>query len=88
MKFAAESIDERFVTLTREQAARALGISTDTLDALHARDEGPPRFRASPRRWAYPAGGVQALATAARRRCVTRARPTHPPMVRRAGEAA
>jgi predicted DNA-binding transcriptional regulator AlpA len=55
MKFATESIDEQFATLTREQAARALGISTDTLDALHARDEGPPRFRASPRRWAYPA---------------------------------
>jgi predicted DNA-binding transcriptional regulator AlpA len=55
MKFAVESIDERFATLTREQAARALGISTDTLDALHNRGEGPPRFRASPRRWAYPA---------------------------------
>jgi len=55
MKFAVESIDERLATLTREQAARALGISVDTLDALHARDEGPPRFRASPRRWAYPA---------------------------------
>ena len=55
MKFAVENIDQQFATLSREQAARALGISTDTLDALHARDEGPPRFRASPRRWAYPA---------------------------------
>jgi predicted DNA-binding transcriptional regulator AlpA len=55
MRFAAESINYDLATLTREQAARALGISTDTLDALHARGEGPPRFRASPRRWAYPA---------------------------------
>lgn len=55
MRFAAESIHSDLVTLTRKQAARALGISTDTLDALHVRGEGPPRFRASPRRWAYPA---------------------------------
>ena len=55
MKFAAEHIDERYLSLTREQVARALGICEDTLDALHARGEGPPRFRASPRRWAYPA---------------------------------
>ena len=54
MKFAAEHIDERYAAISREQAARALGISVDTLDALHARNEGPPRFRASPRRWAYP----------------------------------
>jgi predicted DNA-binding transcriptional regulator AlpA len=54
MKFAVEAIDERYAALTREQAARALGISTDTLDELHHRGEGPPRFRASPRRWAYP----------------------------------
>jgi predicted DNA-binding transcriptional regulator AlpA len=55
MRFAAETIHDDLATLTREQAARALGISLDTLDALHARNEGPPRFRASPRRWAYPA---------------------------------
>jgi predicted DNA-binding transcriptional regulator AlpA len=55
MRFTAETINDDLATLTREQAARALGISTDTLDALHARNEGPPRFRASPRRWAYPA---------------------------------
>jgi predicted DNA-binding transcriptional regulator AlpA len=55
MRFAAETINDDLATLTREQAARALGISLDTLDALHARNEGPPRFRASPRRWAYPA---------------------------------
>jgi predicted DNA-binding transcriptional regulator AlpA len=55
MKFAAESLNDDLATLTREQVARALGIGTDTLDAMHARNEGPPRFRASPRRWAYPA---------------------------------
>jgi predicted DNA-binding transcriptional regulator AlpA len=55
MKFAPENIDERYLTLTREQVARALGVSTDTLDALHRRGEAPPRFRSSPRRWAYPA---------------------------------
>ena len=55
MKFAVEQIDERYASLTREQVARALGICVDTLDALHRRNEGPPRFRASPRRWAYPA---------------------------------
>ena len=55
MKFAVEALDERYAALSREQVARALGISVDTLDALHSRGEGPPRFRASPRRWAYPA---------------------------------
>jgi predicted DNA-binding transcriptional regulator AlpA len=55
MKFAVETIDERYAALTREQVARALGICVDTLDAMHSRGEGPPRFRASPRRWAYPA---------------------------------
>jgi hypothetical protein len=55
MKFAVEEINERYLSLTREQVARALGVCVDTLDALHAKGEGPPRFRASPRRWAYPA---------------------------------
>jgi predicted DNA-binding transcriptional regulator AlpA len=55
MKFAVEDIDQRYAALTRDQVARALGIHPDTLDALHKRGEGPPRFRASPRRWAYPA---------------------------------
>jgi hypothetical protein len=55
MKFQVEEISERYAALTREQVARALGIHTDTLEALHRRGEGPPRFRASPRRWAYPA---------------------------------
>lgn len=59
MRFAAEAIKDDLATLTREQAARALSISTDTLDALHARGEGPPRFRASPRRWAYPAAAFK-----------------------------
>jgi hypothetical protein len=55
MRFSAESLDEDLATLTREQVARALNITTDTLDKLHAQGAGPPRFRASPRRWAYPA---------------------------------
>jgi predicted DNA-binding transcriptional regulator AlpA len=55
MKFAVAEINERYLSLTREQVARALGVCVDTLDALHRRGEGPPRFRASPRRWAYPA---------------------------------
>jgi predicted DNA-binding transcriptional regulator AlpA len=55
MKIAAEKIDEVYAHFSREQVARALGISIDTLDKLHDRKEGPPRFRASPRRWAYPA---------------------------------
>jgi hypothetical protein len=55
MKFAVEEINERYVSLTREQVARALGICTDTLDAMHRRNEGPPRFRSSPKRWSYPA---------------------------------
>jgi hypothetical protein len=40
MRFAAETINDDLATLTREQAARALGISLDTLDALHARKRG------------------------------------------------
>jgi hypothetical protein len=55
VKFAVEDISERYLTLSREQVARCLQISTDALDALHERSEGPPRFRQSPRRWAYPA---------------------------------
>jgi len=42
------------VLLSRSQVAQALGISLDSLDRLHARGEGPPRFRTSPRRWGYP----------------------------------
>ncbi len=55
MKLAVENIGDEYLSLTREQVARALGVSVDTLDYLHRRGEGPPRFRASPRRWAYPA---------------------------------
>jgi predicted DNA-binding transcriptional regulator AlpA len=56
VKIIPEHIDESVAALSREQIARALGISLDTLDKMHARGEGPPRFRASPRRWAYPIG--------------------------------
>jgi hypothetical protein len=56
---AAEEINERYLSLTRQQIARALNISLDALEASHRRGEGPPRFRASPRRWAYPAAEVR-----------------------------
>jgi hypothetical protein len=59
MKFAVESIDERYVTLSREQVARALNICVDTLDEMHRRNEGPPRFRVSPKRWGYRAEGFR-----------------------------
>lgn len=59
MKIAIEDLSEAIATLTRAQAARALSISTDTLDALHHQGKGPPRFRASPRRWAYPAAAFR-----------------------------
>jgi hypothetical protein len=59
MRFLAESIDSDLATLTREQIARALNISLDALDELHDRGHGPPRFRATPRRWAYPAAGFR-----------------------------
>jgi hypothetical protein len=59
LAFAAEEINERYLSLTRQQVARALNISLDALDEMHARDEGPPRFRATPRRWAYPALGFR-----------------------------
>ena len=47
MKITPDLIDELVAVLSREQIARALGISLDTLDKMHARGEGPPRFRAS-----------------------------------------
>ena len=54
MKIVSEHIDDSVAVLSREQAARALAISLDNLDRLHAAGKGPPRFRVSPRRWAYP----------------------------------
>jgi predicted DNA-binding transcriptional regulator AlpA len=54
VKLAPEHLDESVAALSREQVAQALGISLDTLDKLHGRGKGPPRFRVSPRRWAYP----------------------------------
>jgi hypothetical protein len=53
MKFP-EPIHESVASLSREQTARALSISVDCLDRLHDAGRGPPRFRVSPRRWAYP----------------------------------
>lgn len=50
----ARQIAGDFATLTREEAAAALNISVDTLDKMHRRGEGPPRFRSSVARWAYP----------------------------------
>jgi hypothetical protein len=31
-----------------------LGIGREALASLHARGDGPPRFKASPRHWRYP----------------------------------
>ena len=44
MKFAAENIDEQYVALSREQVARALGVSVDTLDSLHAAEKARRAF--------------------------------------------
>ena len=41
-------------TLTRQEVATALNVSLDALDKIHERGKGPPRFRSSPGRWAYP----------------------------------
>ena len=59
MKSETIEIQERVGALSRTQVASALGVCCDTLDAMHRRGEGPPRFRASPRRWAYPANGFK-----------------------------
>jgi len=40
--------------LSRSEVCDALGISLWTLDLMHQRGEGPPRFKISPRRWGYP----------------------------------
>lgn len=50
---------DQFVTLTRPEVAEALGISLDVLDRLHKRNAGPPRFRLSPQRWAYPVSALR-----------------------------
>src|SRR5262245_1728588 len=42
------------LTLSREQVAAALNIHTDSLDALHKQNLGPPRYHCTPRRYAYP----------------------------------
>jgi len=41
-------------TYSRNEVAEALGISLGTLEAMHARNEAPPRHKISPRRWGYP----------------------------------
>lgn len=43
------------VVFTRKQVARALAVSVDTLERIHGRGDGPPRFKISPRCWGYPA---------------------------------
>jgi predicted DNA-binding transcriptional regulator AlpA len=45
--------------LTKVQTANVLGCSTDTLDRLAARSEGPPRIRISERRIGYPLSGIR-----------------------------
>jgi predicted DNA-binding transcriptional regulator AlpA len=48
-----------YQVLTKVQTANALGCSTDTLDRLAARSEGPPRIRISERRIGYPLSGIR-----------------------------
>lgn len=48
------------VVLTRKQVAQVLAISVDTLERIHDRHEGPPRFKISPRCWGYPVSTFQA----------------------------
>jgi predicted DNA-binding transcriptional regulator AlpA len=45
--------------LSRVQTARLINLSTDTLDRLVARGEGPPRVRISPRRVGHPLGSTR-----------------------------
>jgi len=49
-----KTLEASLAVLSRPQVARALTVSLDTLDRLHARGQGPPRVRISPRRWGYP----------------------------------
>ena len=46
--------------VTRDEAARTLGISTLRLDRLHVEGDGPPRIRLSARRVGYRASDLQA----------------------------
>jgi predicted DNA-binding transcriptional regulator AlpA len=41
--------------LSLKQIAADLNVSEDAVEALIERGEGPPRFRATPRIWRYPA---------------------------------
>jgi predicted DNA-binding transcriptional regulator AlpA len=45
--------------LSRVQTADLINTSTDTLDRLVARGEGPPRIRISPRRVGHPLGACR-----------------------------
>jgi|SRR6516162_2835305 predicted DNA-binding transcriptional regulator AlpA len=44
--------------LTKAETAELCGISTDTLDRLVARGQGPPRTRLSPRRVGHRLSGI------------------------------
>lgn len=41
--------------LTLGQVAEILRLSKDTVEDMGLRGIGPPRYRASPKRWRYPA---------------------------------
>lgn len=45
--------------LSRREAAKMLDMSTDTLDRLARRNEGPPRIKLSIRRCGYRAGDIR-----------------------------
>src|SRR5262245_14164070 len=46
--------DPRLQTLKPREVMQILGIGWEALKSLHARGEGPPRYKASPRNWRYP----------------------------------
>ena len=46
--------------LSKSQIAADLHTSESTLDRLHARGEGPPRFKVNSRTWIYPLSGYLA----------------------------
>jgi len=41
-------------TFTPTEVMDILQVGPEALSSLHARGEGPPRFKASPRHWRYP----------------------------------
>jgi hypothetical protein len=46
------------ILLLTSQAARAIGVSPDTLERMALRGEAPPRVKVS-RQWRYPLAGLR-----------------------------